>query len=163
MTESTSSQHIENQQEAVAHDLLEATAEDGSLKSAVLYWDHVNYEYHDSSKEGLYHNDMPESLTLGKELKTSFTDRGIAYNLRVNYMDDGETRSWVVVNQGEPTDQSVTATQKITLYDSDSFYDENEDDTGEELQNNEHNFYISDEGSGELYNVVEIELIVWRM
>lgn len=163
MTESTSSQHIENQQKAVAQDVLEATAEDQSLKSAVLYWDHDGYEYHDSGEEGIYYNGMPERHELGEELKTTFTDRGIAYNLRVNYIDDGELQSRMIVNQGEPSDQAVVATRKITLYDSDSLYDSESAQTGPPLQDAENDFYIPNEGSGELYNVVELELIVWRM
>ncbi|RQH03185.1 DUF7288 family protein [Natrarchaeobius oligotrophus] len=162
MTESTSSQHIENQQRAVGTDLLQAAAEDGSLKAAVLYWDNDSATYHGSNPDGIYTNDLPDELRLGSELERTLTDRGIAYNLEVNYVDDGEVRSRTIVKQGEPSDHAVTATQVLTLYEGDPLTDESGDPDGTGLGEGT-TFYAPNESDEPLYNVVEIELRLWRM
>lgn len=159
MTESTSSQHIENQQQAIGTDLLEAAAENGSLKEAVLYWNASEEAYPGTDLNGAYHHNLPDELQLATELERAFTDRGIAFNLHANYVEDGEVFSRTIVNQGEPSDHAVTATKLLTLYDHDEFTH----DGGGELRAHEDRFYVPDEGAEPLYNVIEIELVIWRM
>ena len=54
LSASTSNQHIENQQRALAGDLLSTAAADGSLTEAVLYWNATNRSFHDSRPVGHY-------------------------------------------------------------------------------------------------------------
>ncbi|RQG95838.1 DUF7288 family protein [Natrarchaeobius chitinivorans] len=166
MTESTSSQHIQNQQQAVGDDLLKATAENGSLKSAVLYWDYTENAYPGTNADGVYNHNFPEELQLATELERALTDRGIAFNLNVNYIDDGEVYSFELIKQGKPSDHSVVSTQTLTLYENDEFteYDGGEiRNSGTKLVEKEDEFDVPNESDGKLYNVVEIELIIWRM
>ncbi|RQG89837.1 hypothetical protein EA462_07410 [Natrarchaeobius halalkaliphilus] len=162
MTESTSSQHIENQQRAVGQGLLEAAAEDGSLKTALLYWDNDAETYHGSNEDHRYTSGLPDDLRLGSELRRTITERGIAFNLHVNYVDDGEISSRTLVTQGEPSDHAVTVTETVTLFEDDTLFDSSGDPTDVTLQDAEE-FYVPNEADGALYNVVEIELRLWRM
>ncbi|MFP8952162.1 hypothetical protein ACLI4Z_04185 [Natrialbaceae archaeon A-arb3/5] len=163
MTESTSSQHIENQQKAVGQDLLQAGSENDSLKPVLTYWDLEQERYHDPDTDGIATADLRTELEFGSELATTLTDRGIAFNLHVNYLEDGTIYSRTVVNQGEPSDHAVTATTMVTLYESDRFYDSDGSPTETTLAEGEDDFYIPNEGSGPVYNVAEMELVIWRM
>lgn len=180
LTESTSSQHIENQQKEVGQDVLAVAAEDGTLKSTVLYWDqeaerhrgaHPDEEGYTggipSSGDELAEDDSeaeyPDVIELGELLERTFSDRGIAYNIHLNYLEedegDIEHQSQPLVNQGEPSNHAVTVTRTITLYDSDTLYSD-----GAQLGDSDTEFFADniDEDS-RLYNVIEIELVIWRM
>lgn len=172
LTESTSSQHIENQQKELGQDVLATAAEDGTLKSTVLFWDD-GYVGASEEAEGAYANGIPDDeahhdsinardhrdvLEFGELLADTFSDRGIAYNIRVNYVEDGERNSRQLVDQGKPSNHAVTVTQMITLYEDDTLYSDGETELSGET------FYIEHENEdSSVYNVVEVELVIWRM
>jgi len=178
LSASTSNQHIENQQRSTAAGALAAADESGALKDAVLYWDTDNETFwnpdgYDGMQRGAYTNEYPPN-EFGDVLERSFGGRGLAVNVEVRYQT-GPT-SWStqrMVYRGSPSDNAVTATRTVTLYDDDTITEpENWDaddpgnavSTNDELRDVENEFYAGDESeeSG-VYNVVHVEVTVWRM
>ena len=84
LSASTSSQHIEGQQRAVAQGVLASAAEDGSLERAVLYWNETGERFHNTVGQGFYTDDPPDN-EFGDKLEQAFTQEGIAYNVIVRY------------------------------------------------------------------------------
>lgn len=178
LSASTSNQHIENQQRSTAAGALAAADESGALKDAVLYWNESGETFwnpgddYDRMQRGAYTNEYPPN-EFGAILERSFSGRGLAVNVDVRYQD-GE-HSWSsqrMVYRGSPSDNAVTATRTVTLYDDDTLTQPEDTDnperqptvsTGEELDDIE-TFYAGDESeqSG-VYNVVQVEVTVWRM
>jgi len=165
LSASTSNQHIENQQRALAGDLLSTAAEDGSLTEAVLYWNTSGGGFQDSPEAG-YYTDSGSQTELLASLNRTLADRRIAYNVRVRYHNTTGTplvRTQSMVEMGQPSDNAVTASRTVTLYDSttltgsdDSTLAQLEDDSGA-------SFYAPNVDSGPVYNRVEVRIITWRM
>jgi hypothetical protein len=166
---STSSQHIENQQRATAAGALQTTAESGSLKRALLFWDSTNKKFHGADNGQHYTSTQDPPNRFLATLARTFADRGIALNVHVVYADsDGIRRSQQLVYRGEPSDNAATATTTLTLYDSDVLYadpdgDDVADPTGTEIGSGADAFYVPDAATGSsVYNVVVVEVTVWR-
>lgn len=165
LSASTSSQHIENQQQAIAEDVLRTADEEGELEAAVLYWNEENGTFHGLEDEENDHY-APEAFSdrtaVGERLHEAFTDRGIAYNLHVNHGDNESRTQQRIVYSGEPSDHAVSATRLLTLYVDDSLYDGSETETDIDL-NESDEFYVENAQEESFYGVVEVEVIVWRM
>lgn len=168
LSASTASQHIENQQQAIADGVLSQAEVEGEIRPTLLYWDPEDGAFHGAEERGFYTDDGPPTW-LGDRLKGEFRDRGIAYNLRVTYLEpDGSRETKRIVHAGEPSDHAVSATRIVTLYDGDVLYDANEEPTGTtlgEVANDETvAFYAPNlDAEDPVYNVVEIEVVAWRM
>jgi hypothetical protein len=165
LSASTSSQHIENQQQSVAEGVLSVAAEDDYLKDAVLFWNTSEERFHNATR-GYYVNDPPPN-EFGETLSMAYGGRGLAYNVYVSHQTDGGT--WVdkrMLYRGRPSDNAISATRTVTLYDSDCLVDaNNETDTTSCLSDSSvaDDFYADDVSSTGLYNVVRVEVVVWRM
>lgn len=164
LTASTSSQHIENQLGASSDDVLEIAAEEGELKRAVLYWDESAGQFHNSDPRQYYiSDDEVTDFTFGDMLVEEYSGRGIAFNLYVNYqVEDGSTRRERMVYRGEPSDNAVTVSRWVSIYESDVLYDASEQPTGVTVASST-SFYAPNVGADELYNLIEVEVVVWRM
>jgi hypothetical protein len=163
LSASTSSQHIENQQRATAQGVLAAATDRGALKVAVLNWNESAGEFYGApGNESYYQNTAPNN-TFGDISDRAFADRGIVYNVYVEYeRSDGRRTKQRMVYRGEPSDNAVTATTMVTLTDDDVLYDENAMATDTTVQTTS-DFYAPDTSSSTgLYNVVEVEVVVWR-
>ena len=162
LTASTSSQHIENQQEAVATGVLAAAAENGTLEPTVLYLNNSSGSFHGNTFEGQYVSGGPPTR-LGETLNATFLERGIAFNLYVHHRTSDRTiRRETVVRMGGPSDNAISARWRVTLYDDDALYAADNTQTTHTLENTT-TFYASDVSPGPLYNVLEVEVVVWRM
>jgi hypothetical protein len=170
LSASTSSQHIENQQAATAEGVLAAAAENGSIRVAVLNWNDGDGKFHGAEPDQSYHtNDAPDN-EFGTLLSRAFDGRGIVFNVYVHYGvdrdDDGvveELQSRRMVYRGEPTDNAAAATRAVTLYDDDVLHDASSNPTGPTISGT--NFYADDVATGPnspVYNVVTVEVVVWR-
>lgn len=169
LSASTSSQHIENQMQSTSEGVLAVAAEDDHLKDAVLYWGDEDgddvYTFHDAS-DVYYENGAPEN-EFGETLSTAFGGRSIAYNVYVSYQSG--TGSWItqrMVYRGRPSDNAVSASRTVTLYDSDCMLDSNNETTSRCLtpgSDARENFYAPDISGNGLYNVVRVEVVAWRM
>jgi hypothetical protein len=161
LTGSTSSQHIENQQAAVAEGILAAAAENETLTPTLLYWNESESNWHNATSDGYVQG--PPPTTFGETLEEMFLDRGIVFDLTLYYVDDdGERQSESIVDLGEPSDHASTASRMVTLADDDPLREPNESTSDTTLSNAS---YIVPDADPEqtLYSVVEVELVVWRM
>ena len=163
LTGSTSSEHIENQQGAVADGVLEAAASNSSLKPSVLFWNGSLSEYHGADYLGAYTTGGPPT-EFGRMLNETFRDRGIAFNVNLYYIDrNGKRRQLRMVNFGEPSTHALAGRHLVTLYDADRLYDE-DGRTAIAIQNSSISFFAPDISSGSrIYNVIVVEVVVWRM
>ncbi|WP_224332169.1 DUF7288 family protein [Haloprofundus halobius] len=172
LSASTSSQHIENQQQATAEGVLATTVDSGSLERTLLFWGDDDGdgddEFRGATDEAYYTGDYPPT-EFGRTLRSTFGDRGVAANVYVrHHTDAGDERTQRLFYQGEPSDNAATATQLVTLYDDAVLYDDEDDDGVAEPTETEidgSNFYAenADGGDSGVYNVLRVEVVVWRM
>lgn len=163
LTASTSNQHIENQQQAAAADLLSTAAENGTLRPAVTFWAPSNREFVGASDQGFYSNGGPPNA-FGNSLNETFGSLGspgkrVAYNVYVDYRrSDNSSRQQTMVYMGAPSDNAASATRTVALYD-DTPLSGPADGTV-----SSRNFYAPDAApDAALYNVVEVQIVVWQM
>lgn len=164
LSASTSSQHLENQLGEEAEGVLASTAETGALKDAVLYWDSEEEEFHGTGDRSFYTSGPPDN-EFGDELRRTFGDRNIAFNVVVRYQTEnlGVSRQRMV-RQGQPSDNAMSASRTVVLVDNDVLLDENGEETEERLAESEQNFYAPNTADDNpYYNVVTVEVIVWRI
>ncbi|PSP64440.1 hypothetical protein BRC77_03820 [Halobacteriales archaeon QH_8_64_26] len=176
LSASTSSQHIENQLKASAEGVLATAAnnssrEPSSLKNAILFWGDSDgdgdEEFRGADNEDFYTSDAP-SNRFGDLLGHMLENNGIAYNVYVVYQQpDGRRVEQRMIYHGEPSDNAVTASRLVTLYDDDVLhYDADGDGAAEPTGTtiDKSNFYVPDVAkSSAVYNVLEVEVVVWRM
>lgn len=170
LSASTSNQHIENQHRSSAAGALVAaeenvTANDQSaLKDALLYWNKTGFEFHDGERRGAYINDYPDT-PFGNIMDRSFGGRGLVVNVRVSCAEGCQGPDpRPMINRGAPSDHAGTVSRTVTLYDDDELLDENGDPTDDELADVEDQFYAPNvDPDSDVYNVVRVEVTVWRM
>jgi hypothetical protein len=172
LSASTSSQHVEGQQRAVAEGVLANAVEDNSLKEAVLYWNDSANNFHDASSRGFYTEQPPDVLELEGILAGAFDSQGIAYNINFVYQSsDGNINSKEFVRQGTPSDNAVSATRTITIRNDDHLINRDGSVNKTATVRDSDTFFINNaptetagrsDGHG-LYNVVRVEVIAWRI
>ena len=164
LSASTANQHIENQQRSSASGVLAAGHESGALKEAVLYWNATGEEFHDPDRADYYTNQYPD-IPFGGMLDRAFGGRGLAVNVLVHTED--RARPQPMVYHGEPSDNAASASRTVTLYDDDRIRFENQSlgDTLSQVESDpDRAFYGGDAHDSSLvYNVVRVEVVVWRM
>lgn len=165
LSASTSNQHIENQHRALAQDLLSTTAEDGSLHAAVVYWEDEETGFVGTHTDRRYYTETPTEAEhpLASVLEV-FTDNYLAYNIDLTYRDgESGTEEIRMVEMGSPSDNAVAVTRPIALYDSTEVSGGTNAGTMlDELDDGA--FYADDvDPDGQLYNVVEVRIVVWRL
>ncbi|WP_237718829.1 DUF7288 family protein [Halogranum rubrum] len=178
LSASTSNQHIENQQQASADGLLATAQKQGVLKPALLFWADTDsdgdYEFHNPDNDQYYTGiDSPPQNQFLVLIDEAFGGRGVAVNVNVQYQTTtGDNRRQRLLYQGNPSDNAVTATKLVTLYEGDVLYkpDGGDDDLRAEPTStviDTSNFYAPDtdgDGAGTgIYSVLRVEVVVWRM
>lgn len=165
LTVSTSHQHIETQQKKMADGVLENAKysenpdELSALEEAVLYWDTDNQEFYDATAEG-YLGQYPDNK-FGEILADTFEDNRIGTNVYVTYSrESGGSATQQMVHMGEPSDNSMSATTTVMLYDDHELTAPGETDTISETPA----FYAPDAfDDSNIYNIVEVRIVVWRI
>lgn len=168
LSASTSNQHIENQQRASAVGVLTAAQEASVLKDAVLYWNDSRSaaQYHDAERVTYYTNTNPPN-EFGRILDRAFAGRGVAVNVLV--YPQGSDQPLRMVYRGEPSDNSVTASRSVVLYDDDKLTQPDGDNgmAQTETQLNETETFDDQirhaDPDSHVYAVVRVEVTVWRM
>jgi hypothetical protein len=163
LTGSTSSQHIENQQAAVAEGVLAAADENDTLAATLLYWNESSGRWHGATSDGYVQGAPPTAF--GNVLERTFLERGIAFDLSLYYVDaNGERQREPIVDLGEPSDHASTVRRLVTLSDEDPIRAPNQSPTGTTLDDAAYLDGLSDADENQsLYSVVEVEIVVWRM
>ncbi|KAB1194617.1 hypothetical protein GJR96_14665 [Haloferax sp. MBLA0076] len=163
LTASTSSQHIENQQAAVAQGLLDAAAENGSLKRTLLL------ENISAEEGGNYVAGGPPTV-FGRMLNDTFRDRGIAFNVivySVQSNQEGKALNRVsLVHMGQPSDHAASASRLVTLMDDDVLH-EVDDRTAIPTTtrlDSASSFYVDQRHDTDpVWSALKVEVVVWRM
>ncbi|WP_159904911.1 DUF7288 family protein [Salinirussus salinus] len=167
LSASTSSQHIENQQQERAQGLLAAAAENGTLKPAVLYWNPdvgENGRFHGTDGDNRYYEGTRPNVTFAQMLNRTFTSQGIAYNVNFEYRTQSGTDTQRFIYNGVPSDNAVSASWTTVLDDSDHLYTaQGKPDSNARIGDDNTDFYIPDTYDSDLYNVVRVEVVVWRV
>ncbi|MFD1587295.1 hypothetical protein ACFR9U_09885 [Halorientalis brevis] len=161
LSASTSSQHIENQQQASVEGVLASAAESGALRRAVLYWNETGERFQNTSSETFYTIKAPPN-EFGRTLERQFGDRGVAYNVRVYYRTaSGNVGEQLMVNQGEPSDNAVMSARTVVLTDDARLYNESGERPGTSVEDS----YMSNDvaKNSPVHTVVRVEVIVWRI
>lgn len=162
LTASTASQHIENQQAGVGEGILDAAEANGTLKPTVLFWN-TSGTFHDVGDEGTYPSGGPPT-DFGAELNTTFLDRGIAFDVSIRYVDvGGDVKVKEMVNLGVPSDHAVTVRRTVTLYDDDPIYHENGTASSKTVSDVPSYFAPDAAPDSPVFNVVQVEVTIWRM
>jgi hypothetical protein len=160
LSASTSSQHIENQLQSSAEGVLSGAAAAGEIQPATLAWDPKNDSFLATSGDTFYTSQAPPNA-FGDRLERAFSDRGIAYNVYVDYSNGGGIISKRMVYRGEPSDNAVRAAKTVVLTDDDRLRDESMNPTN---SLNGSNLYAPDiAGPSGTYNVLKVEVVVWRI
>lgn len=159
LTASTSNQNIENQQRAAAEGLLAAAASNGTLEETALAWNASTEEFANSTNEGAHTNGTTVPTPFGNALEETFGSERIAFNVYIGYRTPaGESSEIRMVFQGSPSDNAVSASRLVPIYDDSEL-------TGTSTSvDSTSNFYASDvDPDGPLYNVLEVRIVVWRI
>lgn len=161
LSSSTANQQVGNQIRESTQGVLSAAGDDGQLRSTLLYWNETSGDFHGVRDIGFYTSGGPPTA-FGEQLSATFgTD--MAYNVDIHYRTpsgDRETRT--LVNFGTPADNAVAVSRVVTLYDDDTLLAA-DGSTGTELSATETYFAEDIEPGRPLYNVVEVEVVVWQI
>ena len=159
LSASTSNQHIEIQQRASAAGVLTAAQEAGALKEAVLFWNDTKGEFHGAQRMTFYTNTYPPNK-FGHITERAFDGRGLAVNVLVYH--DANADPSRMVYRGEPSDNAVSASRTVTIYDDDELTAPDTSDTASSAGSYS-DVVPEDPNSNNVYNVVRVEVVVWRM
>lgn len=159
---STASQHVENQERALADTALTQAAENGTLRAAVLYWNPENRTFVDATAQG-YLGRTPDNA-FGRQLERVFNDEQIAVNVYVGFSEGNASVQKEMIFQGNPSDNAVSASQTLVLMDRDNLQGPRSNETLNGT-NPTDDFYVEEDvaPNGSVYNVVEVRIIAWRM
>ena len=158
LTSSTANVHVEIELQALGQDILSALdyAEPGynsKLKNDILNWNGSEYlwtatKYIELRYGQTTQNNLTNNLT--EILNATVVRQGIANNAVLTFLDDSTllpSTQYIIYN-GDPSDNAVIVSRKIVLQNSD----------------NPANNTIKDiDPSTNLYNIVDVKLILWRM
>jgi hypothetical protein len=152
----TSSGHVENEREVMAGGLLDAAAENGSLRAALLDWNDSAGGFAGAGDRGYHRYPGRANNTFGAMLGRTVLDRGVGVNVNVGYMtESGTLRTRRMVYFGTPGDHAVSVSRDVTLYDDDTL------DGGPALRNAT-SYFAPDTSGGNIHTVVRVEVTVWR-
>lgn len=163
LTASTASQHIENQHQGAAAGLLATADARGDLRPTVLYWNTTNSTFHGTGNDSFYTTGGPPT-DFGRMLNQTFEENGIAFNVNLLYLTpDRDQRERQLVNLGRPSDHAVVVRTSVPIYDDDEIIAADNTSTGTTVENAS-TFYADDiDPQSNLYNVIRVEVVIWRM
>lgn len=164
LSASTSSQHIENQQQAATEGVLTTALNDGSLRRALLFWNESANDgsggFHNASERRFYVDNTPPN-SFGESLNRTFNARNIVVNVNVYYQEGGREKRQRMVYRGEPSDNAVSASTSVTLYEDATLYAENGSQTTTVVS--EDTFYASNTSTTSgVFSTLRVEVIAWR-
>jgi hypothetical protein len=162
LTTSTSNAHVESELMTMGQDILntldyEEPGYNSQLKIDILNWSGYQYVWtgNDYIENGGYY--PLNNSSLAQNLKLTLVSQGIAHRVDVVYLltntnnITGTSAPETMINAGEPSDNAVVISRKIVLQNTDK-------------DNPLNNSQIRDiDTTSNLYNIVDIRLILWRI
>ena len=155
---------LRNHHTGIAEGVLDGAVANDSLRSTLLYWDESAERFYGADPEdGVYVAEAPNT-TFGRTLAAQLDANRIRYNVLVRYRTaNGSHGTRRIVEYGTPSPDAARVTETVTLYDNTTLVTRNE--THREnvtLASVENDFYAPDASDGPIYNVVRVEVVVWR-
>lgn len=175
LSATTSSQHIQNQQRAVSQGVLGTAADQGALKSAILYWNNSSAQFHNVSESsttsgpdnsGFYNSSFGPNNEFSTILQRALGERNIAYNIYFEFTSGatGSTNQTRYIYNGVPSDNAVTAVHTVTLMDRDHLINADGSKNSTTLGDGTSLFgtqKFQDRGDA-VYNTVRVKVVTWR-
>ncbi|WP_136717833.1 DUF7288 family protein [Halorientalis salina] len=162
------------QLEAEADDVLTLAGQNNEenvseLSEYIRYWDPDARTFEGASNERVGYGSKTPPGKFGRLLNQTFTLRDRTYNIELRYRmpnDAGETETIPMVYRGQPSDDAVTSTYIVTLYDNQTLTSPGEGRVelwryGTTETSREGYYPIPNAIDGPVYNVVEVRLTVW--
>jgi hypothetical protein len=152
-----------------ATDVLATAHENESLRRAALFWNVSASTFHDDSpgnvSEAFGYGLNPPPGEFGGLLEQSFAQRGFTYNVYLEYRngsDRSESEAIPLVRRGVPTDNAVSSTHVVTLYD-DMTLTAPGDDGELRLAELDAGDYFAEDAypNSPVYNLVRVRVVVW--
>jgi len=156
LTSSTANVHVETELQVLGQDILGALdyAEPGynsNLKNDVLEWNGKEYiwngmKYMEKGNASYPQNNLTNNLT--NILTSTLITQGIAHSVEITYLKNNGNSLFTLrmIYNGNPSDNAVIVSRKIVLHDSDKPI-----------------IFPDIDPSTDLYNIVDVKLILWRM
>lgn len=162
LSASTANEHVENQQGRLAAGVLDAAVENGSVEATILAWNDTNGTVY--GVNGTYYPTTAPPTAFGALLNRTLADRGYAYNLDVEYVTtEGRLRTEHLVRMGTPSETVAVVSRTVTLTDDDRLREHDGEPIDTTLADAE-TFYAPDVApASPLYNVVRVEVVLWRL
>ena len=160
LTSSTANAHIEAQLQVIGQDMLSALDysqydQRSDLKNDILNWNGDEYAW---SGE-FYKSRTNESITLNSSMEgiLSFIaiPRGIAHNVQLSHISDtGRFSSIFYIYNGDPSDNAVIISRKVVI---------SNPDIGNTSTFQANTGIVDIDDTTDLYNIIDVKLILWRM
>ena len=156
LTSSTANVHVETELQVLGQDILGSLdyAEPGynsNLKNDVLGWNGKEYiwngsKYMEKGNASYPQTNLTNNLT--NYLNSTLITQGIAHSVELTYLTNNGASLFTqrMIYNGNPSDNAVIVSRKIVLHNSDN-----------------PNIFTDIDPSTDLYNVVDVKLILWRM
>jgi len=161
LTSSTANAHIEAQLQVIGQDMLSALDysqydQKSDLKNDILDWNGDEYAWSGDSYDSRAVN---SSISLNSSMTDMFTyiliPRGIAHNVQFSHMSDtGRFSSIFYIYNGDPSDNAVIVSRKVLL---------SNPDIGNTSTFQTNTGIIDIDDTTDLYNIIDVKLILWRM
>lgn len=160
---STAREHVSNQLRGAGEGTIAVADERDDLHAALLYWNDTGGKFHGADLDSLYVDRAPPNA-FGDLLEATFPGNRTVYNVVLRYRGENDTReSLTMVYSGEPTEGAVTVRRTVTLYDEDRLRAADGSRTGVTISGAGDRFYAEDVAPGPVYNVVVVEVTIWRV
>lgn len=146
--------------------VLATSAESGAVKRAVLAWTGSSFDGTGAGTSYFVDN-LPDN-GFGTALRDGL-GTSVVVNVVVHYEGASGPGQQRLAYNGAPPEGAVRETVTVALYDADSIYDESGDPVGGTLASRPSGFlYVDDQhtgsasAGGDLYAVVEVEVVAWQ-
>jgi hypothetical protein len=158
LTSSTANVHVETELQVLGQDILGGLdyAEPGynsKLKNDVLRWNGSEYTWNGTNyTDKLNTANPPLNNNLTNITNAILVTQGIAHNVELTFLANNGTTYTTqrMIYNGDPSENAVIVSRKIVLHSSDN--------------PNKNNTLLTDiSPSTDLYNIVDVKLILWRM
>ena len=160
---STAREHVSNQLRGAGEGTIAVADERDDLHAALLYWNETGGKFHGADLDSLYVDRAPPN-DFGDLLEETFPGTRTVYNVVLRYRGaNGTRKSLTMVYSGEPTEGAVTVRRTVTLYDGDRLRAADGSRTGTAIGATGNRFYAGDVAAGPVYNVVVVEVTIWRV
>ncbi len=159
LTSSTANAHIEAQLQTLAQDMLivldhSQHGKNSSLKEDILNWNGEAYSWNSTAYRSELNNTLTGSSTVDI-LKTVIVPKGIAHNVQFAVINDaGAVMTLNYIYNGDPSDNAVIVSRRVLLSDS---------DIANTTQFRSNTGIADADTSTDFYNLIDVEMTLWRM